>query len=147
VSFDILSDAKPCVHLETGGAYWQWWKMPTSMVADRGLLIGSAVLVCVIGGAAFWLADDYHMNPLWVFLAMNSVGFIWVIGRRLRSHWKKPLFIVFLVAWVAIHTAVVVVLMAWVPLLYWLPLIAVELFVGFLAAYWLFGVPPPQQNQ
>jgi hypothetical protein len=99
------------------------------------------VLICVIGVAAFILADAYHVNPLWLFLAWNSVGLVAAVGWGFRSHWKRPAFIAFFTVWLTVHAAVVTVLMGWVPIVYWLPLFFLELFIGYLFAYWLFGVP------
>ena len=43
---------------------------------DWILLVITALLVCVAGGAAFWLADLHHVSPLWIFLLFNSIGII-----------------------------------------------------------------------
>src|SRR5579859_5861179 len=109
---------------------------------DKTLLVCAALLACVIGGAAFWLADKYHMNPAWVFLAWNSIFLIPIVGRDFRSHWKTRPFIAFFGVWMVLHGVVMVILTALIPILYWAPFIALELFVGYLFAYLLFGVPP-----
>ncbi len=99
-------------------------------------------MVCTLGVSAFWLADDYHVNPIWLFFAFNSIGFILVVVRKFHTHPKTFLFVGYFVLWLVVHGIVVVVLMGWVPFLYWLPIIGLELFVGYLAAYRLFGLPP-----
>jgi len=40
---------------------------------DKALLVGAALLVCAIGGAAFWISDAYLVNPAWVFFLLNSI--------------------------------------------------------------------------
>jgi hypothetical protein len=108
---------------------------------DKTILVCAALLVCVIGGAAFWLADKYHMNPAWVFLAWNSIFLIPIVGRDFRSHWKRPPFIAFFGGWMVLHGVVMVLLTGWVPILYWAPFIVLELFLGYFFAYLLFGMP------
>jgi len=113
----------------------------TNGFRDRVLLVSSAILVCVIGVGAFWIADDYHANKLWVFFGLNAIGFIVVVGRKFPNHWQTPSFILFFMAWLVVHGIVAVTLAASLPILYWLPIFGVELFIGFFAAYLLFGVP------
>ena len=109
---------------------------------DRMLLAGSALLVCVTTGASFLLGDIYHINPAWLFLAWNSILLLLSVGRGFRGSFKNPYFIVFFVAWMSVHGAVVVSLMRWVRMLYWIPLMAAELFIGYVIANWLFGILP-----
>jgi hypothetical protein len=108
---------------------------------DRLLLVSSALLVCVVGVASFLVADAYHVSPLWPFLAYSSLALILAVGRNksFRDHWKRPAFIVFFIVWLVVHAAVVTLLLAWVSMVYLLPLICVELFVGFFFAHLLFG--------
>jgi len=47
----------------------------------------------------------------------------------------------FFIAWMVMHGLTVLGLMRWVDVLYWIPLLAVELFIGYFAAYCLFDVP------
>jgi|SRR5690349_8825758 hypothetical protein len=108
---------------------------------DRLLLVASAIVVCIIGLSAFWVAGDSHASPLWVFFGLNAVGFVIVVGRKFPDRWKTPSFILFFLTWLFLHGIVATMLAASVPFLYWLPIFAVELFVGFLAAYLLFGLP------
>jgi hypothetical protein len=108
---------------------------------DRLLLVASAIIVCIIGVGAFWIAGDSHKGLLWVFFGLNTIGFAFVVGRKFPKHWKSPSFVFFFLAWLLLHGIVATTLAASVPFLYWLPIFGVELFVGFLAAYLLFGVP------
>ena len=108
---------------------------------DRVVLVASAMLVCVIGVGAFWIATDYQADTRWVFFGLNSIGFVAIVGRKFPNHWKTPSFILFFMGWLVIHGIVAITLAASLPVLYWLPIFGVELFVGFLTAYLLFGVP------
>jgi len=45
---------------------------------DKVLLVGAAVLVCVVEVAAFWIADVYHINPVWVFFLLNSMYIVYL---------------------------------------------------------------------
>ena len=108
---------------------------------DRALLLVVALTVCLVGGAAFWMAEDYHINPAWVFLAGNSILLIPLVAGDFRGMFRKPSFILFFVFWMVIHGLTVLSLMRWVSLAYWIPLLALELAVGYFIAYSFFDVP------
>ena len=112
-----------------------------SAFRDRFVLIASALLVCVVGVGAFWIADDYQADTRWVFFGLNAIGFIVVVGRKFPNQWKTPSFILFFIVWLVGHGIVATQVAASLPILYWLPVFGVELFIGFVAAYLLFGVP------
>jgi hypothetical protein len=116
--------------------------LPTSPFRDKLILVGSAIAVCVIGVSAFLFADNYRVNPVWLFFALNSLGFMAVVGRKFRSYSKTLPFISFFAVWLVVHAAVMIALTGWLPLAFWLPLIGLELFAGYLAAYHFFGPPP-----
>lgn len=122
-------------------------KLPRGRVWDKLLLVGSAIFVCFVGVSAFVLADSYKLSPAWIFFGLNSIGFVAVVGRKFSSHARSVPFVTFLVIWLIVHSAVMVALTAWFPVLYWLPLIAIELIVGYLAAYRLFGLPQNESAQ
>jgi hypothetical protein len=122
-------------------AYMPIGKTDQGGLRDKLLLVASAIVVCVIGVGAFWIAGESHTGPLWVFFGLNAIGFITVVGRKFPNHWKAPSFISFFLAWLLVHGIVATILAAAVPFLYWLPIFGVELFVGFLAARLLFGTP------
>ncbi len=103
------------------------------------------MLVCVIGGSSFLLGEIYHINPAWLFLSWNSIWLLVSVGKRFRIHFKKPEFAAFFLLWMAVHGTVVVMLMRWVHMLYWVPLMGLELFVGFLSADLLFGIRPDRK--
>jgi hypothetical protein len=107
---------------------------------DKALLVGAALLVCVIGGAAFWIADAYHINPMWVFLLWNSMFIVHLSFKDFRTHLRKPTFVVFLIAWGVVHGLVVVVMMRRIPVALWIFVISFELLVGYLLADRIFGI-------
>lgn len=121
-------------------------KSPTARYWDRVRLVGTAMLVCVIGVAAFVAGEIYHISPVWLFLSWNSIGLLLILGKGFRDHFKKAQFTAFFLLWMAAHGTVVVLLMRWVRMIYWVPLMGIELFVGFLAANLLFGIQPDRKQ-
>ena len=113
---------------------------------DKVLLVGAALLVCVVGVGAFWLADLYHLSAVWVFVAWNSIGLVPLFIRDFRTHLRKPSFLAFLFAWALIHGLLVVTLMRWMSILAMVPILAVELTVGFVLADYLFGIRPEEKD-
>ena len=113
---------------------------------DRVLLIGAALVVCIIGVGAFGLADHYHTNPAWVFVAWNSIFIALSFIRRFRSHLKKPSFLAYLIVWAVIHGLLVATLMRWFSIPAMLPLLAIELTLGVLAADYFFGIRPDEKE-
>jgi hypothetical protein len=63
------------------------------------------------------------------------------VGGEFRKQFAKPSFIVFFVFWMIMHGLTVLALMRWVDVLYWIPLLGVELFAGYFIAYSVFNVP------
>jgi len=113
---------------------------------DRARLVGAAILVCVIGGGSFLLGEIYHLNPVWFFLLWNSIGLFLILRKAFRGHFKNAQFTAFFLLWMAAHGTVVVLLMRWVRMIYWVPLMGLELFIGFLAANLLFGIVPQRKQ-
>jgi hypothetical protein len=113
---------------------------------DTLLLIVSAALICVFGVGSFLLADDYHVDSIWVFFAWSSILMVPLFIRDFRDHLSRTSFVVFLVMWTLLHGITVICLMRWVPLLYWLPLLLLELVIGYSVSYWVFGVQPAKGN-
>jgi hypothetical protein len=100
----------------------------------------------VIGCGSFLLGELYHISPDWLFLSWNSIGMSLILWKGFRRHFKNASFTAFFLLWMAVHGTVVVLLMRWVRMLYWIPLMALELFVGFLAASLLFGIVPDRKK-
>lgn len=113
---------------------------------DKVLLVGAALLVCVVGVGAFWLADLYHVSAVWIFVAWNSIALVPLFIRDFRTHLRKPSFVAFLFAWTLIHGLLVVALMRWMSMLAMLPILAAELTVGFVLADYMFGIRPEQKH-
>jgi len=114
---------------------------------DLILILFAASLLCIGGVGAFWLADRYKLNPIWIFVGWNSIVLIPMFFKKFRGHLKRPSFIVFLVVWTVFHGFVVVGLMRWLSFVYWVPGILIELTLGFLVADWLFGVLPRETGR
>lgn len=119
----------------------------SKQIADAFLLIGAALVVCIVGGAAFLIADVRHVNPLWVFLSLISVVFFAGITEDYRNELRSGRFILFVCGWLVIN---IVVIVAFLGLFGWLYLIAallLEQFFFYLSAYWLFGLRPPLKRR
>ena len=43
---------------------------------DLCFLVGSALMVGVLAAGAFVIAEIRHINPIWIFLSLISIGFI-----------------------------------------------------------------------
>jgi hypothetical protein len=99
-------------------------------------------LVCVLGGVAFWLAEEHRVNPAWVFVGWNTIWLAPLFIRDFRAHLKKPTFLAFLLVWALIHGLLVATLMRWMSVIAMVPILAVELTVGFVLADYMFGIRP-----
>jgi hypothetical protein len=122
-----------------------WTKSLFKDFADRALMVVLALGICVFGVASFWIADDYHINVIWVFASWNSVILLPLFLRMYGGQTKKRGFILFLVAWMVIHGLFMTLVMRWVPLACWLIPIALELAAGAMVARWIsaFSLPTP----
>lgn len=114
---------------------------------DRMLLLGAALLVCLLGVGSFFMGEVYRINPAYFIFAFNTILLPTVIGGHFRQHFKKPLFVLFFAGWMCAHGLITVALWHYVWLWYWLPVLALELFIGFGAAYVLFGPPAEKKTQ
>ena len=116
-----------------------------SWALDLVLLLSAGVAVAGIGTAVFWIADSYH-GTLWVMAACIAIGFFAIIGKSYGiGKLKSAPFAAFSAAWLLVHVCVFLVVLAYLGFLYYLPFLIAELFLGFMAAIWLFGPPagPP----
>jgi hypothetical protein len=111
------------------------------------LLIGAALLVIVLGGSGFLLADKYHIDPAWMLLAWVSVGFFAAVGWDYRVQFRTPSFIFFFAAWLLLHLLIFAFVISRFGWLYWLVALFVELFFFYATAYWLFGLQPPVRRR
>jgi FtsH-binding integral membrane protein len=122
-------------------------KNPTNGCLDKVLLVGAALLVCVIGVAAFWFADEYHINPAWVFVAWNSILIVPLFVTDFRAQLRKPSFVVYLIAWALIHGLFVATLMRWFSIAAMIPFLAIELTLGLFVADYFFDIRPEKEKQ
>ena len=98
------------------------------------------MLVALLLGS-FWIGDTYHLGFVPIFIGWMALTFIATVGWDLRSNFKRLSFTVFFLAWLGIHTLVIVVVVGTTRWFYWLPLLMLELWVGYALAIWLFGSP------
>lgn len=62
-------------------------------ILDFCVLIGSALIVCAVGVAAFIIAQIRHINPLWVFFALISIGFVAGAREEYRKQFRSIRFV------------------------------------------------------
>ena len=113
---------------------------------DTTLLVGTALLVVATAVASFVLGELYHLNVAWLFFAWNSILMIPLFIRNFRGHLRRLPSVLFLTVWGLIHGMIVVCLMRWVPVPYWIPVLGVELFLGYAVAHWGFELEPIVRN-
>lgn len=115
-------------------------------LADLLLLISTGIAVVAIGGAAFWVADD-HNATVWLLAGCAALAFLVI---EAKSYGLKKLrsapFAAFSAVWLLLHVGVFLFVLAYLGFLFYLPFLIAELFVGFMAAIWLFGPPPKSQQ-
>lgn len=117
--------------------------MASAGVRDRLLMIGIAILLCLLGVGSFFLADQYHINDRWLFIAWGSFVVIPALGRAFRGHLKQPFIVPFLGGLTIVHVLVCIGLIKWqVSFVYWFPVFIVEFSLGAWAAYRFFGIVP-----
>jgi predicted exporter len=110
---------------------------------DLCLLVGSGLLVCILTGGAFLLADIYHVNPLWVIVSFISVGFFAGAREDYRKEFRSVRFVAFVCGWVVINLAVFVIVLGLFGWLWLILALALEQILFYMTAYWLFGLRPP----
>jgi hypothetical protein len=111
-------------------------------ILDFCFLVGSALIVCVLGGGAFLIAEIRHINPMWVFLSLLSVGFFAGAREDYRKEFRSVRFIVFVCGWLVINMAVFLVVLAYFGWLYLFLALFLEQFLFYMTAFWLFGLRP-----
>jgi hypothetical protein len=114
---------------------------------DRLWMLASAFALIAICFAVFWVGELYHVSPAWYFMGVMALGFIATAGWDLRSKFKSPAFILFFLAWLAIHLVVVALAIGYLAWLYWIPVVLFEMWVGYTVAVMLFGLPPHRIRQ
>jgi len=117
-----------------------------SKLLDKVKLIGLAFGITILLLGSFWLADIYRVDFIRIFATWMALAFLVTVGWDLRSKIRNPGFVPFFLAWLGVHTALVAVVIGSSPWYYWLPLFTLELWVGYLLAFWLFGPPDRRDN-
>ena len=117
-------------------------KKKRSKALDIVLLVGASVLVAAVSTAAFWLADNRHVNAAWLFAAGAALIFFLVVGWGYRRKFRDPAFVSFFLGWTLVHVVVFLLVLAYMGFLWYLPIVVLELWVGYTIAIWQFGPPP-----
>ena len=65
-------------------------KKKRSKALDIVLFVGASVLVAAVSTAAFWLADNRHVNAAWLFAAGAALIFF-LAGTEIRIHSEERL--------------------------------------------------------
>ena len=113
---------------------------------DLCLLVVSALTVCVVALGAFLVAEIRHVNPLWVFFGLISIGFFAGVREEYRKEFRSVRFVFFLLAWLVINMAVIVGVLASFGWLYLIPALFLEQVLFYMTAYWLFGLERPSRR-
>ena len=116
-------------------------------ILDLCLLVGSALVICVLGVGAFAIASLRHFNPVWIFFALISVAFVAGVREEYRKQFRSVRFVSFVLAWLVINVIVVVVVVASFGWLWLFPALFVEQALFYMSAYWLFGLEPPLRRR
>jgi len=111
---------------------------------DVCLLVGSALLVCVICVGAFIVVVVRHMNPVWMFLSFMSILFFAWVREEYRKEFRSTRFILFVCCWIIINMVVFVVVLASFGWFWLFPTLFLEQVLFYMSAYWLFGLQPPR---
>ena len=108
---------------------------------DRLALLGAALLMIGLGGSAFLLAQKYHVSEAWVFGAWAAVFFFVIVGWGYRRKFRDPAFVSFFLAWMLLHVLVYLLALAYLGFLWYVPIVVLELWIGYTIAIWQFGPP------
>ena len=107
-------------------------------IADWRLLLG----IIAAGGVAFWFADDHGIDRAWIYGAGAAAIFFVAVGRGYRSLFRSPEFVIFFTIWTVVHVIVFLLVLAYLGFLYYVPIMLLELWVGYTIAILRFGPPP-----
>jgi hypothetical protein len=114
-----------------------------SRILEFCYLLGSALLVCVVGVGAFVIAEIRHTNPTWVFLSLISIGFVAFARGEYRKEFRSVRFVAFICGWLVVNVVVVVIVLGTFGWLYLILALLLEQFLFYMTAHWLFGLRPP----
>jgi len=117
-------------------------KKKRTKTLDFLLLVGASLLVAAALTAAFWIADERHISPAWLFGAGAALIFFLVVGWGYRRKFRDPAFVSFFLVWTLVHVLVFLSVLAYLGFLWYLPIMVLELWVGYMIAISRFGPPP-----
>jgi len=121
-------------------------KKKRSRPFDVLLLLVAGLLVAAVSVGGYLISEEHHLSPGWLLSAWAAVGFIASVGRDYWAKLRSRAFAAFLIAWLAVHISVYLLVLAYLGFLYYVPAAALELWVGYVVAIWLFG-PPPRKSR
>jgi hypothetical protein len=105
------------------------------------LLLTTGVILAAVSTAAFWIADERHVRPEWLFAAGVAIIFFLVVGWGYRRQFRNPVFVSFFLAWTLGHVTLFLLVQAYLGFLWYLPVLVLELWIGYTIAIWKFGPP------
>jgi len=101
----------------------------------------------VLGVGAFAIASIRHVSPIWIFLGLISTGFFAGVREEYRKEFRSARFVLFVLGWLVINSAVVVVIVAFLGWIWLFPVLFLEQALFYMSAYWLFGLKPPLRRR
>jgi hypothetical protein len=115
-----------------------------SKTLDFLLLLGASLFVAAASTAAFWVADEHHISVAWLFAAGAALIFFLVVGWGYRRKFRDPAFVSFFLVWALLHVLVYLLVLAYLGFLWYVPIMVLELWIGYTIAIRQFGPPPDQ---
>ena len=120
--------------------------MQKEKLLNLALLVSSALILVVLLLGSFWIGDRYHIGFVQLFLGWMSLVFVATIGWDLRNKFRRASFILFFLVWLGVHLLVLVLVVGRTAWFYWLPLLGLELWVGYGVAFRVFGPPASRRS-
>jgi hypothetical protein len=116
-------------------------------VLNLCLLVGSALIVCLLLLGSFLAAQICHISPVWIFLSWGSIVFFAWVREEYRKEFRSVRFILFVCGWIIINMVVFVVVLASFGWFWLFPALFLEQVLFYMSAYWLFGLQPPGRGR
>ena len=113
---------------------------------DLCLLVGSALIVCVVGLGAFQVAEIRHVNPLWVFFGLISIGFVAGAREEYQKELRSIGFVFFVLAWACDKRGRDCKRPNLLRMALFDPGPFPRAGPFYMTAYWLFGLEPPSRR-
>jgi hypothetical protein len=114
----------------------------TGNALDQFLLLSASLFVVVGLTAAFWIADKYHLSHAWIYAIGSGAIFVAAVGWGYRRYFRSWRFSAFFIAWMLLHAAISFLVSIYLGFVYYVPIVIVELWIGYTIAVWQFGPPP-----